>query len=74
MSWYWIERVGPLFAALRPSTHDDPFRLCAGGVLTFPLMSPALAERMKFTQPQLTTIVLASVPFWATSHNVLNLS
>ncbi|KAF9792757.1 MFS general substrate transporter [Thelephora terrestris] len=35
--------------------------LCAGGVLTFPLMSPALAERMKFTQPQLTSIVLAGM-------------
>ncbi|KAF9652841.1 MFS general substrate transporter [Thelephora ganbajun] len=35
--------------------------LCAGGVLTFPLMSPALATRMKFTQPQLTSIVLAGI-------------
>jgi len=35
--------------------------LCAGGVLTFPLMSPALAARMKFTQPQLTSIVLAGM-------------
>lgn len=35
--------------------------LCACGVLTFPLMCPALATRMKFTQPQLTSIVLAGM-------------
>ena len=34
-------------------------RLCAGGIFTFPLLSPALAEHLKLTQPQLTTIVLA---------------
>lgn len=35
--------------------------LCAGGVLTFPVMSPALAAHMKFTQTQLTSIVLAGM-------------
>lgn len=38
-------------------------RLCAGGIFTFPLLSPALAEHLKLTQPQLTTIVLACVSF-----------
>ncbi|KAJ7774706.1 MFS general substrate transporter, partial [Mycena metata] len=36
-------------------------RLCAGGVFTFPLLSPVLAERVKLTQPQLTSIVLAGM-------------
>jgi len=58
MSQYRTERVGLPLAALKLYAHDDTFRLCAGGVLTFPLMSPALAARMKFTQPQLTSIVL----------------
>ncbi|TFK54969.1 MFS general substrate transporter [Heliocybe sulcata] len=35
--------------------------LCAGGIFTFPLMSPALATHLKLTQPQLTTIVLAGM-------------
>ncbi|KAJ7046664.1 MFS general substrate transporter [Mycena alexandri] len=35
--------------------------LCAGGVFTFPLLSPVLAERVKLTQPQLTSIVLAGM-------------
>ena len=64
MSQHRAERVSPLFelATLGLNTCDDCLRLCAGGVLTFPLMSPALATRMKFTQPQLTSIVLAYVP------------
>ncbi|KAK7693640.1 hypothetical protein QCA50_003209 [Cerrena zonata] len=33
--------------------------LCAGGVYSFPLISPALVRHMKLTQPQLTTIALA---------------
>ncbi|KAI0065494.1 MFS general substrate transporter [Artomyces pyxidatus] len=32
--------------------------LFAGGIFTFPLLSPALALHLKLTQPQLTTIVL----------------
>ncbi|KAJ7940748.1 MFS general substrate transporter [Mycena leptocephala] len=35
--------------------------LCAGGVFTFPLLSPVLAQHVKLTQPQLTTIVLAGM-------------
>ncbi|KAI5122073.1 hypothetical protein M0805_006056 [Coniferiporia weirii] len=35
--------------------------LCAGGIFTFPLLSPTLAEHLKLTQPQLTTIVLAGM-------------
>ncbi|TFK42691.1 major facilitator superfamily domain-containing protein [Crucibulum laeve] len=35
--------------------------LCAGGIFTFPLVSPALASNSKLTQPQLTTIVLAGM-------------
>jgi len=35
--------------------------ICANGVLTFPLMAPALAQRMKFTQLQLTSIVVAGM-------------
>ncbi|KZT26282.1 MFS general substrate transporter [Neolentinus lepideus HHB14362 ss-1] len=35
--------------------------LCAGGIFTFPLISPALATHLKLTQPQLTTIVLAGM-------------
>ncbi|KAF8201667.1 hypothetical protein BJ912DRAFT_512334 [Pholiota molesta] len=34
--------------------------LCAGGMFTFPLMSPALAAHNKLSQPQLTSIILAS--------------
>ncbi|KAI9510884.1 MFS general substrate transporter [Russula earlei] len=32
--------------------------LFAGGIFTFPLLSPALARHLKLTQPQLTTIAL----------------
>ncbi|KAN0133799.1 Major facilitator superfamily domain containing protein [Lactarius tabidus] len=32
--------------------------IVAGGIFTFPLLSPTLALHLKFTQPQLTTIVL----------------
>ncbi|KAA1474901.1 MFS general substrate transporter [Dentipellis sp. KUC8613] len=35
--------------------------LCAGGIFTFPLLSPSLALHLKLTQPQLTTIVLAGM-------------
>ncbi|KAI0797721.1 major facilitator superfamily domain-containing protein [Abortiporus biennis] len=35
--------------------------LCAGGVYSFPLISPALVKHMKLTQPQLTTIALAGM-------------
>ncbi|TCD60535.1 putative monocarboxylate transporter mch1 [Steccherinum ochraceum] len=35
--------------------------LCAGGVYSFPLISPALVTHMKLTQPQLTTIALAGM-------------
>ncbi|TFK76555.1 MFS general substrate transporter [Pluteus cervinus] len=35
--------------------------LCAGGIFIFPLLSPALALKLKLTQPQLTTIVLAGM-------------
>ncbi|KAF8894567.1 major facilitator superfamily domain-containing protein [Infundibulicybe gibba] len=35
--------------------------LCGGGIFIFPLISPTLALRLKFTQPQLTTIVLAGL-------------
>ncbi|KAI0082743.1 MFS general substrate transporter [Panus rudis PR-1116 ss-1] len=35
--------------------------LCAGGVFTFPLISPALVTHMKLTQPQLTTIAVAGM-------------
>ncbi|KAJ6630679.1 MFS general substrate transporter [Mycena sp. CBHHK59/15] len=34
---------------------------CAGGVFTFPLLSPVLAQHAKLTQPQLTSIVLAGM-------------
>ncbi|KAF8902028.1 major facilitator superfamily domain-containing protein [Gymnopilus junonius] len=36
-------------------------RLCAGGMFTFPLMSPSLAVHLKLTQTQLTTIILAGM-------------
>lgn len=50
-------------ASLRPSfiSPDSSHRLCAGGVYSFPLMSPALVEHLRFSQPQLTTIALAYV-------------
>ncbi len=32
--------------------------LLAGGIFTFPLLSPGLALHLKFTQPQLTTIAI----------------
>jgi hypothetical protein len=32
--------------------------LLAGGIFTFPLLSPVLALHLKLTQPQLTTIAL----------------
>ncbi|KAF6765100.1 MFS general substrate transporter [Ephemerocybe angulata] len=35
--------------------------VCAGGIFTFPLMSPVLSEHLKLTQPQLTTIALAGM-------------
>ncbi|KAJ7470654.1 MFS general substrate transporter [Mycena latifolia] len=35
--------------------------LCAGGVFMFPLFSPVLAQQVKLTQPQLTSIVLAGM-------------
>ncbi|KAJ7740720.1 MFS general substrate transporter [Mycena maculata] len=35
--------------------------LCAGGVFTFPLLSPVLAQHAKLSQPQLTSIVLAGM-------------
>ncbi|KAF9564426.1 MFS general substrate transporter [Agrocybe pediades] len=34
---------------------------CAGGIFTFPLMSPVLASRMLLSQPQLTTIILGAM-------------
>ncbi|KZT68203.1 MFS general substrate transporter, partial [Daedalea quercina L-15889] len=36
-------------------------RICAGGIYTFPLISPALVARMHLTQPQLSTIMLAAM-------------
>lgn len=35
--------------------------LCSGSVFTFSLMSPTLVDRLKLTQPQLTTIALAGM-------------
>lgn len=35
--------------------------LCGGSVFTFSLMSPALVDHLKLTQPQLTTIALAGM-------------
>ncbi|KAG1754510.1 MFS general substrate transporter [Suillus lakei] len=35
--------------------------LCGGAVFTFSLMSPALVDHLKLTQPQLTTIALAGM-------------
>lgn len=35
--------------------------LCSGGIFTFPLMSPVLADRCHLSQPQLTTVVLAAM-------------
>ncbi|KAH6918692.1 major facilitator superfamily domain-containing protein [Coprinopsis sp. MPI-PUGE-AT-0042] len=35
--------------------------LCSGGIFTFPLMSPVLADHSKLSQPQLTTIALAGM-------------
>ncbi|KAH8106737.1 MFS general substrate transporter [Cristinia sonorae] len=35
--------------------------LCAGGVYSFPLISPGLVAYLKLTQPQLTTIALAGM-------------
>ncbi|KAI0363478.1 MFS general substrate transporter [Pilatotrama ljubarskyi] len=35
--------------------------ICAGGVYSFPLIAPALVEKLKLTQPQLTTIALAGM-------------
>ncbi|EKM82774.1 hypothetical protein AGABI1DRAFT_111355 [Agaricus bisporus var. burnettii JB137-S8] len=35
--------------------------LCSGGIFTFPLMLPVLADRCRLTQPQLTTVVLAAM-------------
>src|SRR6266702_5984598 len=36
----------------------NSFSIFAGGIFIFPLLSPTLALHLKFTQPQLTTIVL----------------
>ncbi|KAH7914976.1 MFS general substrate transporter [Hygrophoropsis aurantiaca] len=50
--------------------------ICAGGVFTFPLMSPALVTHLKLTQPQLTTIALAGMmgqyPFAAVVGKVID--
>ncbi|TFY79997.1 hypothetical protein EWM64_g4020 [Hericium alpestre] len=50
--------------------------ICAGGIFTFPLLSPALATHLKLTQPQLTTIVLAGMigqyPFAAVVGKVID--
>ncbi|KAG1756522.1 MFS general substrate transporter [Suillus paluster] len=35
--------------------------LCGGGIFAFSLMSPALVDHLKLTQPQLTTIALAGM-------------
>ncbi|KAI0636820.1 MFS general substrate transporter [Trametes polyzona] len=35
--------------------------ICAGGVYSFPLIAPALVEKLRLTQPQLTTIALAGM-------------
>ncbi|KAF8628413.1 hypothetical protein AX15_003935 [Amanita polypyramis BW_CC] len=35
--------------------------LCAGGLFTLPLLSPILAARLQFTQPQLTTVFLVGM-------------
>lgn len=35
--------------------------LCAGGIFTFPLLSPAMATHVKLSQPELTTIALAGM-------------
>ncbi|KAI0780778.1 MFS general substrate transporter [Trametes elegans] len=35
--------------------------ICAGGVYSFPLIAPALVEKLKLSQPQLTTIALAGM-------------
>ncbi|KXN85482.1 putative transporter MCH1 [Leucoagaricus sp. SymC.cos] len=35
--------------------------LCSGGIFTFPLMSPVLADRCRLSQPQLTTVVVAAM-------------
>lgn len=37
------------------------YSLFAGGIYVFPILAPALAEHLKLTQPQLTSIVLAYV-------------
>ncbi|KAI0314268.1 MFS general substrate transporter [Amylostereum chailletii] len=50
--------------------------ICAGGIFTFPLLSPSLALHLKLTQPQLTTIVLAGMmgqyPFAAIVGNIID--
>lgn len=35
--------------------------ICAGGIFTFPIISPVLSAHLKLTQPQLTTIALAGM-------------
>ncbi|KAI0050909.1 MFS general substrate transporter [Auriscalpium vulgare] len=50
--------------------------LLAGGIFTFPLLSPSLALHLKLTQPQLTTIVLSGMmgqyPFSAFAGKVID--
>ncbi|KAF9483901.1 MFS general substrate transporter [Pholiota conissans] len=44
-----------------PTPLTPLFSLCAGGMFTFPLMSPTLAAHSKLSQPHLTTIILAGM-------------
>jgi hypothetical protein len=48
--------VFPLFLIHYHSSKS--FSIIAGGIFIFPILSPTLALHLKFTQPQLTTIVL----------------
>jgi hypothetical protein len=43
--------------------------LCAGGIFTFPLLSPGLAAQFNLSQPQLTTIVLACALYPSFTHS-----
>lgn len=78
MCVYWFERVCDfrLRVLVRGSWFDTcrwcTTRFCAGGMFTFPLLSPALATYYKFSQTQLTTIILTYVRINSAFRTILN--
>ncbi|KAI0673070.1 MFS general substrate transporter [Trametes maxima] len=52
-----FSRIRPVLTCCAVATNA----ICAGGVYSFPLIAPALVEKLKLSPPQLTTIALAGM-------------